>query len=201
MSTYFLISKSWNAAAIRLGEDVDAPRKLTDHEAAEVTIALSEVHERYTFIRNFIRSTDGSCDARAFELAFITVSPPQTVDLGSFRKVIDDFLSKTKCISRWYMAYEQRGTVGEPESLGRGVHAHILCDVARPTTFANFKRACYTAFRGWYLDVRPKLYDWEAGKIKYLLGEKKSDKLAMVEGDRAWRIAVGLEPFYCQNWA
>ncbi len=200
MSAYFLLGKSWNAVALRLAENTDAPGKLTDHEASEATVALCQVYERYKFIQDFIRGTDGSCNASSFELAFITVSPPATVDLRSFRSQVEDFLRKTKCIRRWYMAYEQRGTVGDPESLGRGLHAHILCDVARPTTFANFKRACYTAFRGWYLDVRPKLYDWEAGKVKYLLGEKKSDKLELVEGDRAWRITVGLDPVYSKNW-
>ncbi len=200
MSAYFLLGKSWNATSLRLGEDPDAPRKFTGCEEAEATIALSEVFERYQFIRNFIRSADGSCDARAFELAFITISPPDTVDFATFRETVQGFLSKSKCIKRWFMAFEQRGTVAGNDT-GRGRHVHILCDVSRPTTFANFKRSCYTAFRGWYLDVRPKLYDWEDIKVAYLKGDKQPDKLPLVEGDRAWRTSIGIEPFYCQNWA
>lgn len=199
MSTYFLISRCWNAIATRLGQDPDAPHALDEVEEREAIDSLGEVLTRYEFIRSFVRRTDGSCNARDFELAFITISPPESVDLATFRATAKGFLSKTKCIKRWFMAFEQRGTV-ESHDIGRGMHLHLLCDVSPPTTFANFKRAVCNAFRGWYTDIRPKLYDWEAGKIEYLKGLKSSDKLDAVEGDRAWRADVGLDDFYSENW-
>ncbi len=199
MSTYFLISKCWNAVALRLGQDPDAPRAFDAVEEEEAVDSLGQVLSRYQFIRNFVRKADGSCDARAFELAFLTVSPPESVDLEAFRAAVRDFLSKTKCISKWFMAFEQRGTVAE-DDVGRGKHVHILLDISRPTTFANFKVACFNHFRGWYVNVLPKLYEWGPGKIEYLKGLKDPKKLDAVEGDRSWRTAVGLEPFYCQNW-
>ncbi len=200
MSTYFLISKCWNAVSNRIQEDPDAPHSLDACEEVEALDSLGKVLERYQFIRNFVRKSDGSCDARCFELAFLTVSPPETVDLEAFRTAVQNFLSKTKCIKRWFMAFEQRGTV-EHDDIGRGKHVHILCDITPPTTFANFKTSCFNAFRGWYVNVLPKLYEWEAGKVKYLEGYKEDKKLDAVAGDRTWRAAVGLESIYSQNWA
>jgi len=202
MSGYFLINKSWNAVSTRLGEDPDTPCEFDSGTgAAAANVALESVYERYKFITAFIARRDGSCNVTDFELVFLTVCPPDSVDFAAFRLRIEGFIGKTKSIKRWFLAYEQRGTL-DGHDLGRGRHCHLLLDIAAPTSFANFKRGVGTAFRPWIWDCRAKLRSWEADKVSYLKGSKDASKSALVEGDCAWRIAEGVNPWYCSdNWA
>lgn len=193
-SPYFLIKKSWDAVSCVLHEDTDLPGDIEDGVSTIAAYhALTSVHERYKFIVGFINRRDGSCSSADFELVLLTICPPEEVDLAAFRARVEEYLSKTKAINRWLIAYEQRGTL-DGHDVGRGRHCHILCDVSAPTSFANFKRSVGNHFRPWYWTCYPKLREWEAGKIAYLNGNKQPSKKSLVEADCAWRIEVGLEP-------
>ncbi len=200
--SYFLIKKCWDAVAIRLGEDTDAPCDFDSGAGtASAYVALESIYARYKFITAFIARRDGSCSVNDFELVFLTVCPPDTVDLAAFRTRIEGFIGKTKSIKRWMLAYEQRGTL-DGHDLGRGRHCHLILDIAAPTSFANFKRAVGTQFRPWIWDCRAKLRSWESDKVSYLQGSKDPSKAALVEGDCAWRISEHLEPTYqSESWA
>ncbi len=192
MSSYFLLKKSWDATAVALGEDTDAPIRF-EEGTSKITAysALESVYERYLFIKSFISKRDGSCNAQDFELVFLTVCPPDSVDILQLRTRIEEYIAKTKSIKRWFLAYEQRGTV-DGDDVGRGRHCHVILDVAAPTSFANLKRGMGNQFRGWIWDARPKLRAWEMDKVEYLKGNKIQAKEGLVEADRLWR--VGLTP-------
>ncbi len=201
MNPYFLVKKSWDAVARRLGEDTDEPG---DFDARGGTIeaygALESVYQRYKFITDFIARRTGDCSVKDFELVFLTVSPPEGVAFDEFQVRVKGFLEKTKSISRYFMAYEQRGTVGG-DDIGRGRHVHIILDVSAPTSFANFKRGVGNIFRPWYWDCRPKLRAWELDKVSYLQGHKRPSKGSLIEGDRVWRLSQDLSPTYqSENW-
>lgn len=199
--SYFLIKKSWDAVATRLREDTDDPVDFEEGVSkAEAYSALESVYARYKFITTFIAKRDGSCNVADFELVLLTVCPPETVDIETLRARVEGFINKTACIKRWYLAYEQRGTV-DGNDLGRGRHCHCILDITAPTSFANFKRSVGNSFRPWIWDCRPKLRIWEGDKVSYLQGDKDESKRSLVEADRTWRIQLGLPAtMQSDNW-
>jgi hypothetical protein len=143
-------------------------------------------------------------DNKFGNVLFITINPRPDIELSTFIKTMNKFISKI-WIEDYIYVYEQRGTT-EEES-GKGFHAHILLwkpdnkkshEVIRETK-NTFKNIC-SIDNPSILNIKNCKEDDIPKRKNYMLGHKDINadpsKQVKQEIDLIWRKRVNIENYY-----
>ncbi len=197
MSKYILYKEVWEALKVQRNELFDGiPRDFDgDIGKDEALAVIARFSRRYQFIDNAIRGSLGSAHTSGSVYMFVTICPPQSVDmLQRLKKVCERYLRRS-IVSKYALVYEQRKDRFEMLQGAQGVHAHFL--IKTTSTYDSVKRGIRNLIGEWVFRVDCKKEAWVAGKIDYLRGKKDSpDKLRMCAADRDFRRHHGLDDIY-----
>lgn len=134
------------------------------------------------------------------KIFWITINPkPLTQDETiNFIQRVKSLMGKTY-LPNIAFTFEQRGET--LEHLGKGVHAHILCDKnpkVAPKNIINNLASYFKLFCNHNsIDVKLYPYTYREDKIRYLRGDKEDpEKLQKVEIDRQFRDKFKLDLIY-----
>lgn len=108
---------------------------------------------------------------------------------------------KKKWVTYWMYAIEQRSE----SAPAHGFHAHIIF-ARNDYEVSRCRKELTNTFRKLVGNVKAiKFHPWvntEQGLLNiqnYVMGKKKSEKLAKVEYDKVWRASVALDDYYCSS--
>lgn len=133
------------------------------------------------------------------KFAFFTVN----VREGVYVEFLMDKISKmlSKCWIKEYMyCIEQRGE--NEETMGSGLHAHILVSLNKYKRPSDCKREVYNTFRNLVDNkLHVNMRSGMDGKnfANYILGNKSHDKMDKVDMDILWRENMGIENVYSSD--
>ncbi len=196
MSRYILYKGVWEAIINERNEMFDGIPRDIEGDDGKAT-ALGIIHRycrRWTFIDGAIRNSLGSAGTSGSVYFFITICPPQAPDMLSRLKKVTDRLLKRKNIEKYIMVYEQREEKFEQLKGAIGVHMHAL--IKSKSSYDTIVRAVKNLVGEWIFKVDCKKEAWVAGKVQYLLQDKRQDKIGMCRADTAFRLHFGLQPIY-----
>lgn len=127
---------------------------------------------------------------------WVTINPPSEVTYPQLKKTVEDII-KWKWHKEHFYVYEQRGDT--PETQGNGIHCHMLLDRVggdKVYTPCEVKRQLLRKISPWKYDIKfSKLVEGDK-LIKYMLGNKKEDKLDKCQIDKDFRESLGISPYY-----
>lgn len=130
---------------------------------------------------------------------FITINPAPDVEFLKFAEKVHK-LCRSPYIANARYTFEQRGRT--EEEVGKGFHAHIICDCVKNynpskihgNIFSMFKKMCGNKN---HIDIKKYPRKYYEDKILYLKGQKwDSDKLEAVNLNHFWREKNSLEDIY-----
>lgn len=180
-------------------------KKTGDYSECPVDSAAMQRIERTREIENiFAAEAKDRNDGRASSRWFITWNPSQTTDPVDLWKRVTGYLQKNdgRGIKAWYAVIEQRSEDGQNPS---GWHVHVCLEYceefARSIVYQKLKA---TAAYFW-TDAQRKMSEYKKNWLvvkpledyhrKYVMGEKREEKMAKVEADKFARVRYGFPEF------
>lgn len=134
-------------------------------------------------------------DYKKGKIFFITVNPYPDVDIKTFKKLVDKFLSRSFILNE-YHCFEQTGKT--EKEMGKHPHFHIVFDKKNTMSPAQMLDRTYNTFKSIVgskksCDVRVYDIEYKQDKIDYITGSKwDEEKQPAIQVNKIWREKYNL---------